>query len=165
MLPTISIQCQFFSPRRRKEALMAPGDKPDKAGSADSPTESELELRRQRLESALAGKDAEGRQERDAAGRRRESSNGMAYAVKISSEFIAGVVVGAALGWLIDKLFDTGPWGLIIFLLLGFCAGVLNVLRSAGLIAVSKSERGFDLKPSDNVATPKGNAWADEEED
>ena len=89
----------------------------------------------------------------------------MAYAVKISSEFIAGVVVGAALGWLIDKLFGTGPWGLIIFLLLGFCAGVLNVLRSAGLIAVSKSERGFDLKPSRKDETPKGNAWADEEED
>jgi ATP synthase protein I len=144
---------------------MAPGDTPEEAGSAKSPAHSELESRRQRLEAALAGKDAKERQERDAAGRRRENSNGMAYAVKISSEFIAGVVVGAALGWLIDKLFGTGPWGLIIFLLLGFCAGVLNVLRSAGLIAVSKSERGFDLKPSDKIATPKGNAWADEEED
>jgi ATP synthase protein I len=144
---------------------MAPEDTPEKASSAKSPAHSELESRRQRLEAALAGKDAEERQERDAAGRRRESSNGMAYAVKISSEFIAGVVVGAALGWLIDKLFGTGPWGLIIFLLLGFCAGVLNVLRSAGLIAVSKSERGFDVKPSDKVATPTGNAWADEEED
>ena len=29
----------------------------------------------------------------------------------------------------------TSPWGLIIFLLLGFVAGVLNVLRSAGLVA------------------------------
>jgi ATP synthase protein I len=29
----------------------------------------------------------------------------------------------------------TSPWGLIIFLLLGFGAGVLNVLRSAGMVA------------------------------
>jgi ATP synthase protein I len=144
---------------------MVPGDKPKKAGSPGALADPELEKRLQSLEAALADKGEEGKRERDAAGRRRESSNGMAYAVKISSEFIAGVVVGAALGWLIDKLFGTGPWGLIIFLLLGFCAGVLNVLRSAGLIAVSKSERGFDVKPSNKDETPKGNAWADDEED
>ena len=144
---------------------MAASDKPEVPKSTKSLADSELELRRQRLESALAGKDAEERLERDAAGRRRESSNGMAYAVKISSEFIAGVVVGAALGWLVDKLLGIGPWGLIIFLLLGFCAGVLNVLRSAGLIAVSKSERGSDYTPSQKDSTPPGNAWPDDKED
>ena len=145
---------------------MAARKQPENAGSSAAQNEnSELENRRKRLEAALADKDADERLERDAAGRRRENSNGMAYAVKISSEFIAGVVVGAGIGWLIDKLLGTTPWGLIIFLLLGFCAGVLNVLRSAGLIAVSKSERGFDIKPSDKDTTPKGNAWADDEED
>lgn len=124
-----------------------------------------LESRRRRLGEALSQKDAGERLERDAAGRRRESANGMAYAVKVSSEFIAGVVVGAAIGWLVDKLAGTSPWGLIVFLLLGFCAGVLNVLRTAGLIAVSKSERGVDYKPSAQNATPPGNAWKDDEED
>jgi ATP synthase protein I len=124
-----------------------------------------LESRRQRLGEALSQKDAGERLERDAAGRRRESANGMAYAVKVSSEFIAGVVVGAVIGWLVDKLAGTSPWGLIVFLLLGFCAGVLNVLRTAGLIAVSKSERGVDYKPSAQNATPPGNAWKDDEED
>ena len=75
------------------------------------------------------------------------------------------VLLVAALGWLFDKMLGTSPWGLIVFLILGFCAGVLNVLRSAGLIAVSKSERGFDIKPSGKDETPKGNAWADDEED
>lgn len=60
---------------------------------------------------------------------------GMAQAVKLSSEFIAGVVVGAALGWGIDQLAGTSPFGLIVFLLLGFCAGVLNVLRTIGAVA------------------------------
>ena len=55
--------------------------------------------------------------------------------MKLSTEFVAGVVVGAGLGWLIDRGLGTSPWGLIIFLLLGFCAGVLNVLRSAGVVA------------------------------
>jgi ATP synthase protein I len=124
-----------------------------------------LETRRQRLGEALSRKDSDERLERDAAGRRRENASGMAYAVKVSSEFIAGVVVGAVIGWLVDKLAGTSPWGLIVFLLLGFCAGVLNVLRTAGLIAVSKSERGVDYKPSAQDATPKGNAWKDDEED
>jgi ATP synthase protein I len=124
-----------------------------------------LETRRQRLGEALSRKDTDEQLERDAAGRRRENASGMAYAVKISSEFIAGVVVGAAIGYFIDYFAGTSPWGLIIFLLLGFCAGVLNVLRSAGLIAVSKSERGVDYKPSAKNETPPGNAWKDEEED
>ena len=60
---------------------------------------------------------------------------GYGQAFKLSSEFIAGIVVGAGLGWVIDGFLGTSPWGLIIFLLLGFAAGVLNVLRSARLVA------------------------------
>jgi ATP synthase protein I len=90
---------------------------------------------------------------------------GTAYALKVSSEFIAAILVGVALGALIDKIAGTSPWGLIIFLLLGFIAGILNVLRNAGLIAVSKSERGTDWKPTPTDTTPPGNAWADDEED
>ncbi|WP_068080850.1 AtpZ/AtpI family protein [Polycladidibacter stylochi] len=60
---------------------------------------------------------------------------GLAQAWKISSEFVAGVLVGAALGWAIDSWLGTKPWGLIVFLLLGFAAGILNVLRDAGKVA------------------------------
>lgn len=60
---------------------------------------------------------------------------GFGQAIKLSSEFIAGVAVGAGLGWLIDNLAGTSPWGLIVFLLVGFAAGVLNVLRSVGVVA------------------------------
>ncbi|NOV15353.1 F0F1 ATP synthase subunit I [Ensifer sp. NM-2] len=68
-----------------------------------------------------------------------ESRKGYAAAMKLSSEFIAGIVVGAFLGYLLDHFAGTGPWGMIIFLLLGFCAGVLNVLRSAGMVATLDS--------------------------
>ena len=30
------------------------------------------------------------------------------------------------------------PWGLIVFLLLGFAAGVLNVMRAAGVVSDKK---------------------------
>lgn len=56
-------------------------------------------------------------------------------AIRLGADFVAGILVGAALGWGIDRLFGTSPWGLIVFLLLGFGAGILSVLRSAGLAA------------------------------
>ena len=62
------------------------------------------------------------------------SKPGVAMAMRLASDFIAGVVVGAALGWGFDRLFDTSPWGLVVLVLLGFAAGLLNVMRSAGLM-------------------------------
>jgi ATP synthase protein I len=67
-------------------------------------------------------------------------ASAMAIGLRLSSELVAGVLVGAALGWGFDRLLSTSPWGLIVFLLLGFTAGVLNVMRSAGVMA-KQSER------------------------
>lgn len=58
----------------------------------------------------------------------------MAIGLRLSSELVAGVVVGAAIGWGFDRLLSTSPFGLIVFLLLGFTAGVVNVVRSAGVV-------------------------------
>ena len=60
---------------------------------------------------------------------------GYGMALRLGADFVAGVVVGAAIGWVIDWLAGTSPWGLAVFLLLGFAAGVLSVMRSAGLVA------------------------------
>ena len=57
----------------------------------------------------------------------------MAMGFRLSSELIAGVAVGALMGWGFDRLLSTSPFGLIVFVLLGFSAGVLNVVRSAGV--------------------------------
>lgn len=61
-------------------------------------------------------------------------ASGMARGFRLSSELVAGVLVGAALGWLLDRWLSTTPWGFIVFLLLGFAAGVLNVMRAAGVM-------------------------------
>ena len=94
-----------------------------------------LETRRKRLEAELAGirKQAVNGQEVESSAE--ASRKGYAMAMKLSSEFIAAIVVGGLLGYLLDRFAGIAPWGMIVFLLLGFCAGVLNVLRSAGLVA------------------------------
>jgi ATP synthase protein I len=98
--------------------------------------EAALSARLQRLHEGLgqAHKSAGGPSD-DAGAQRAATASGYAKGFRLSSELVAGVLVGAGLGWLIDRLLGISPWGLIIFLLLGFAAGVLNVMRSAGLVA------------------------------
>jgi ATP synthase protein I len=65
------------------------------------------------------------------ANRARGEMTGMGRAFRLASEFVAAIVVGGALGFGVDWLFKTQPWGIVIFMLLGFAAGVLNVVRAA----------------------------------
>jgi ATP synthase protein I len=103
---------------------------PGRQAGAD-PRDDDLERRRRLLEASLATRQPE-RQERSGG---TGAAAGYGQAMKLSSEFIAGIAVGAGLGWLIDRFAGSSPWGLIVFLLLGFVAGVLNVLRSVGKVA------------------------------
>ncbi len=66
--------------------------------------------------------------------RQASDMSGFARGFRLSSELVAGVLVGAAIGWLLDRWLGISPWGLIVFLLLGFAAGVLNVMRAAGVV-------------------------------
>jgi len=101
--------------------------------------EAALSARLQRLGEGLARQRAN-ETSNDPAENRAATASGYARGFRLSSELVAGVIVGAGLGWLIDRWFGVSPWGLIIFLLLGFAAGVLNVMRSAGVVA----SQGFD---------------------
>lgn len=94
-----------------------------------------LEERRRRLGAELKEVRREaGREERDEK-KAEANRKGFAEAMKLSSEFVAAVIVGGVLGYVLDRFAGTGPWGLIVLLLLGFCAGVLNVMRAAGMVA------------------------------
>jgi ATP synthase protein I len=61
-------------------------------------------------------------------------ASAMARGFRLSTELVAGVLVGAGIGWLIDRWVGTRPLGMLVFLLLGFVAGVLNVMRAAGVV-------------------------------
>ncbi|WP_297326422.1 AtpZ/AtpI family protein [uncultured Bartonella sp.] len=124
---------------------MANGGKPMKPErdarsprQGDSPETLDLETRRRNLQEKMARYSAA--KQPDSMEKDTGAPKGMAQAVRLSSEFLAGVFVGVVLGLGIDQLAGTSPWGLIVFLFLGFSAGVLNILRSVG--AVSPSQIG-----------------------
>jgi ATP synthase protein I len=56
---------------------------------------------------------------------------GLSRGLRLGSEFVAAILVGAGIGYLLDLWLKTGPWLMLVMLLVGFAAGVLNVVRSA----------------------------------
>jgi ATP synthase protein I len=67
-------------------------------------------------------------------------TSAMARGFRLSSELVGGVLMGAAIGWLLDRWLGISPWGLIAFVLLGFAAGVLNVMRAAGVTSTGGTD-------------------------
>ena len=57
--------------------------------------------------------------------------NSFGLAMRLSTELIAGVVVGGLIGLGFDRLFGTAPWLMLVFFFLGSGAGILNVMRTA----------------------------------
>jgi ATP synthase protein I len=119
---------------------MAEGTDDNANGSRDkSPDEAALSARLGSLDRRLSEirdnrkirTDQQGGGSEDSAAR----ASAMARGFRLSSELIAGVVVGAAIGWGIDRLLSTSPFGLIVFFLLGFVAGLVNLVRSAGVMS------------------------------
>jgi len=76
-------------------------------------------------------------------------TKGWAQAMRLSSEFIAGILVGGGIGWAADWAFGWSPFGLITFVMLGFAAGILNVLRAMGEISGPGGDRRSPPKDRD----------------
>jgi ATP synthase protein I len=116
---------------------MADGTKDGGNGSRDqSSDEAALSARLGSLDHRLSEIRDSRKIETDQSGNEQDAAqakaSAMAVGFRLSSELVAGVLVGAALGWGFDRLLSTSPWGFILFFLLGFVAGVVNVVRSAG---------------------------------
>ena len=94
--------------------------------------EADLSARLKRLEAGLG--EARSRRDREtrAGSRAASDMSGLGKALRFSAEFIAGIAAGALLGYALDSVAGSSPWGMIVGLILGFCAGMLNIMRAAG---------------------------------
>jgi ATP synthase protein I len=114
------------------------GSNHDGASGKPLPDDAALSARLGRLDQRLSSLKDTRKSEADIGERQNQDASARASALargfRLSSELVAGVAVGAAIGWGFDYLLSTSPWGLIIFFLLGFAAGVINLMRVAGVV-------------------------------
>ena len=57
-------------------------------------------------------------------------TGGMALAGRVTTELVAGVVVGTFIGWALDNWLSTTPTLMVVFFFLGSAAGMMNVWRA-----------------------------------
>jgi ATP synthase protein I len=75
--------------------------------------------------------EVKGRRAPPPSGDGRARGEAFAKAFRFVAELIAGVGVGGFIGWALDRQFGTAPWLLVLFVALGFAAGLTNVIRGA----------------------------------
>lgn len=79
-----------------------------------------------------------------------EQENGsmMARGFRIGTEFVAAILVGTGIGFVIDEIAGTRPWALLIMFMIGFAAGILNVTR---VVAEFNAQSAASIKDVDNA--------------
>ena len=65
---------------------------------------------------------------------------GMQIAFKLGTELTVATLIGALMGYGIDNLLGTKPWGLAAGVILGGAAGSLNVYRAAMLLVIEEDD-------------------------
>ncbi|MDX2308953.1 MAG: AtpZ/AtpI family protein [Hyphomicrobium sp.] len=95
-----------------------------------SPEEiAEFKRRADQLGQKIGGTKSEKQAEIEAQEDRARHNRGMAMGLRMSTELVAAILVGGVIGWGIDQGLGSTPWFFLIFFILGFAAGILNVTR------------------------------------
>ena len=79
----------------------------------------------------------------------------MSQGFRMVADFVAAIIVGGVIGYFADYWLGTKPWLLILFLILGFVAGVRNTMRTyqkmqADIRAATGGDIGRDLPDDDD---------------
>lgn len=123
-------------------------------GMGDDKTPPSLDDLEERLDAARKRRMEGRRTERDGA----RTESGLSWAFRIGVELVSALVVGVGIGLLLDWWLGTRPWFMVVFLLLGAAAGMLNVYRAAmgfGL-AVGYRKPGTDEDPETGATPDRG---------
>lgn len=80
------------------------------------------------------------------------SSNGLALAGRVTTELVAGLVVGTGIGWALDQWLDTTPMLMVVMFFIGAAAGMMNIWRA--LTGRGMAAGFFDEKRQPEVEKP-----------
>ena len=94
-----------------------------------------IKLRIREADTTLKGHDTETQSKTE----KKDSALGIAFRVGV--ELISALTVGTAIGWWLDKWLNSSPWMLILFILLGFLAGIWNTYKVAKGLELRKNEK------------------------
>ena len=128
---------------------MARSGEPKAPKPQSDPELGDISARLNDISSRLAAENKQS-QKLDSAPKQYQGASDYSKGYRLISEFVAGVLVGSLVGFGLDKLLGTLPLFLIIFLLVGFGAGILNMSRAANRTAPSAEELVKMPKPGDD---------------
>ena len=117
-------------------------------GSAEQKLDSDLSRRIAEFESR--------QQEESRYKRAKMPSGGIALAGRVTTELVAGIVVGTFIGWAFDKWLGTTPTLMVVFFFIGSAAGMMNVWRAL-------TGRGMAAGFVDEKSLQAGDKKADEQ--
>lgn len=76
-------------------------------------------------------------------------------ALRVGTDLVAGVAVGAFIGWALDRWLGTQPWLMVVFFILGAAAGFYNIYRSVekstGVASTASGINGDQASPADGT--------------
>jgi ATP synthase protein I len=96
---------------------------------ADDESPDRLKSLGERLDEARRRRQGAARPPVDA-GDRGLMSVALGLGMRFGIELVVAVGVGFGIGWLIDRGLGTRPWGMVVFLVLGMAAGIMNAWRA-----------------------------------
>lgn len=108
-----------------------------------------------KLDDKLDGLQAERQEAIDAQEDKLMRNRGMAMGIRMSSELVAAIIVGGLIGYGLDLWMGTSPWLFLVFFMLGFAAGMVNVTRAFNRMQAEIAHRsggdiGKDMGDVDN---------------
>lgn len=117
----------------------------DQNGSNQTPKTGDLDDLGERLKAA--------RQKRETPVKTTDDGSLLGQAWRMSTELVVSVIVGLGLGYGIDVIFGTKPWGILLGLCLGFAAGIMTVLKTSAKM------------DAQNAGVPLGDDMPDDEDE
>ena len=85
-----------------------------------------------------------------------EKGDALGLAFRVSVEIVSAVAIGVGVGWLLDGWLGTTPWGMVMFIVLGFAAGILNVYRLAAGFGYAAGYTKRDKQAGNEAGTDEG---------